>query len=220
MTKLDFSEWVDETCDEFYANIAKTEDLQFYAQMAGLDDGCDVKLISGYLINTKNLLDIGSGFGRVIDFVLDCGYTGKIISIELIDEYCKLLKRKFGDQIFLINENIIKFETNEKFDTILWLWDGLTAFSKDMQDMLIKKLINILAEKGYLIFDTIDQYKNKIPFRSYVSEHKHGRIVGNIPSYDDIRAISDSLRITNLLVIDYKTRTEVHRKLYILQRIV
>lgn len=78
------------------------------------------QIVQGY--NSKNLLEIGCGIGRVAKLVAPVveKYTGLDFSKEFID-YFKEKEKKFISQynISLINQDMKKIHINEKYDMII-----------------------------------------------------------------------------------------------------
>ncbi|MBI1974536.1 MAG: ribosomal RNA small subunit methyltransferase A [Candidatus Zambryskibacteria bacterium] len=59
----------------------------------------------------ETILEIGSGAGALTEKLLATG--AKIIAVEKDDQLFELLKNKFGDQLTLIHDDILNFQTSE-----------------------------------------------------------------------------------------------------------
>ncbi len=148
----------------FYEKIG-AHGLENIAKSGGLATGIDVLHCKKYWQNAKYILDVGSGYGRVIDCLLRNGYSESIVSIER----CESLHRALHDK-YLTNKKIriLKIDlhnillslsdlNSKKFDVILWMWSGIADFPPSEQSEVVCQLAKILKPNGKLIIDTMPE---------------------------------------------------------------
>jgi hypothetical protein len=72
-----------------YNNEQALQCLQKIATIGGLDNCCDVKLIENYLYNANNILEVGAGYGRVLEHLIKINLEGKVYAVEACDFFLK-----------------------------------------------------------------------------------------------------------------------------------
>ena len=164
--------WSNDDNREFYRSITEKE-LRTIAIEGGLHSGCDLNNLVEFWKNASSILEIGAGYGRVIDYLIKHNYQGEITAIEQAEDLYAYLQTCFGQQANVIHANLMNIELGaRKFDLILWLWSGLADFPKQHQALVIKKLTKHLVEGGTLIIDTfaMDEmplYSKQLAKRNY-----------------------------------------------------
>ena len=146
----------------FYEKLS-AKGLEDIAKMGGLANGPDVLHCKKYWQNAQNILDIGSGYGRVIDCLLRNGYSGEIVSVERCETLYNSLHTKY-----LANTKVrtLKIDLHDillplsplysaKFETILWMWSGIADFPSAEQSNIVCKLAKMLKPNGTIIIDTM-----------------------------------------------------------------
>ncbi len=114
--------------------------------------------ISNYVKNGDDVLEIGSGTGRLLQILerLGCRTT----AVELSEEMCKFSKKNSPNTI-LINQDILSVNFFDKqFDVICGLALIHTMTFQDAT-VLLKKVGTWLKENGTFIFDTIEYRESK-----------------------------------------------------------
>lgn len=139
---------------EFYETLPP-EGLIKASQNVGLDTCCDLKLIKQYINNATSILEIGPGYGRVINYIIDRGYKGEFYAIERSKVLYQYLQEKIPLQVNLIRGDIVNYSFNRKFDLVLWLWAGFVEFSNTEQKNLFVKLASLLNMGGVVVIDVI-----------------------------------------------------------------
>jgi len=184
----------------------------------GLDDNCDIKTIISYIARAKSILELGAGYGRVLDYIIKSGFKGELFAVEREPKLCKILKKRFKKTcIFCDDIRTVKF--NKKFDLIIWLWTGLWEFSKVEQLPILTHIVSHLNNDGFLVLDLIPITCKTI---RAVNIDKNNRIIttpyGNdytyTPSHAEIKNYARRLKLKNH-TITYKTKTGKKRILYI-----
>jgi len=189
----------------------------------GLDNGCDVKALKKYIQNAKSILEVGAGYGRVLDHIIKSGFKGKLYALERTTKFCRFLNKHFPT-VKIIHADVRKFKTKHKFDLILLMWAGLGDFSHDEQLLILKNLKLHLGHHGFLIFDLIPIGSKVINAINYDRQNKsiftaYGDHYGYFPLFDEIEFYTRKLNLSLRERKIYKTKTNKIRYLYILEKL-
>ncbi len=208
---------------QFYQDIDIESFIQ-HSSKVGLNTGCDVDQIYEAVIKqSASILEVGAGYGRVIKTILAKGYTGHISAVERNEQLCLHLEKTFKDNIKLYNSDIQKLSIAEKFDTILWLWSGLSEFPKDRQKDALLKLSSMLNSGGSLVIDVLDIARNDIKKTDGLGLEKKiildaGVCKLYLPSEQEIERYSVELGCTLSKPIYYKTLTNRDRIIFLFNK--
>jgi SAM-dependent methyltransferase len=147
--------WTNYDNNYFYETVTPAGLAQL-AIKSGLDLCCDVELLRPYWENAKSLLEIGAGYGRVIQYLIDNEFKGKITAVERSQAFMKWLRLNFSKVATLKNLDIHDCsQIHDRFDTILFLWSGIADFTLKEQNKIISNLCKLLQPGGRLIFDNV-----------------------------------------------------------------
>jgi len=88
--------------------------------------------------NGRRALDIGSGHGRIVSYLVEKGY--EVIAVDFNEDFCEELKRKFPNARVL-QEDVrnLNFNENERFDIVTCI-ELVQNLNKDDLLELIRKL--------------------------------------------------------------------------------
>lgn len=137
---------------EFYSKTS--QHFRDLAVLGGLDTYCDLKQITSYLLRANSILDLGSGYGRVIMGLRALGYEGSITGIEWLTQFYEELQKNLSQTAHLIHADIKNFKLDDQFDMILWMWSGFSDFNKDEHIPILKNILTHLKPNGILVIDT------------------------------------------------------------------
>jgi SAM-dependent methyltransferase len=214
------------TWDNFDNNafyeIIKADGLKKFAERRGLAAGCDIELLKPIWSKASSILEIGAGYGRVINALLSKNYTGKISAIERCASMMDALIKTYSNKINLFKNDLHNLgDIDEKFDVILWLWSGIGDFSKEEQPIIVKHLKKLLQENGTLIIDTIAM--DIMPLE--VIQHDRQLYTINVneyvkyiyePNTAEIKQYAKEAGFKNFECTSYQTDSSYERLLYIL----
>ena len=215
--------WCNSDNDRFYSEI-KAEGLKKLAAKAGLSKGCDVQKLQPHWINAKTILDVGSGYGRVVNSLLDLGFKGHITATERNPEQLAQLSTIESANLTIVPIDISNInKLNRKFDIILYLWSGLADFPKNRQSTIIRMLAELLNKDGKIIIDTMPM--NTLPLdteefdqQSFLTRSNNHVVHTYEPSYAEIQKYAMSNGLNHLELMHCKTDTNRERWLYVLVR--
>lgn len=215
--------WSNLENNKFYEEL-NTDGLKKFAEIAGLNSCCDLKNITQYLFESQSILEVGTGYGRVIDYLLENNYAGNITAIEQCKILFDSLKNKFfkNKNIELVNKNILDFKHEKKFDLILMLWSGIADFSPKEQVLIVKKLARMICDNGILIIDTFSM--NNIPLKTtqlskqlFVIKLKQSSKYIYEPSVEQIESYAEQAHALVVKKIKFNTDTNRQRWLHIIK---
>jgi cyclopropane fatty-acyl-phospholipid synthase-like methyltransferase len=215
--------WNNKDNEVFYEQ--RSEILETWAQAGGLSTWPDLIAIETYIKPVENILEIGSGYGRVLQYLKQHHSDKKITAVEKSHELFNTLTLQFEQSVTLHQCDIANFKTQQRYDLILWLWSGLTDFSKSEQPHIIKHLQQFLTPQGTLIIETFPHDLTPsngsiIDNQSYELTHNELSLHGYIPSPDEINTYATNAALQLKELIEYKTSSNRKRKLYILKPII
>jgi SAM-dependent methyltransferase len=213
--------WTNKDNSNYYENIP-IELLQQYAVIGGFDNGCDVDVVyDDYIAHSKSIIDVGSGYGRVLQHLLDRGYTGKLIAIERSKKFYNFMRNKFSNAIDIFNGSVDDFVCKTPVDIVLWMWSNISEWPQEEQAGELKLLSSFCKPGGFLILDTISHLMTPMNVtaystQSYVAETEYGTAYGYIPSLDEIALYAKKIGAVSVKHIPYKTSTGRDRFIHIL----
>ncbi len=213
-------DWSNQTNTAFYANL-HIETLKEYAVKGGLSEHIDMVQLKPYLDESMKILEVGACYGRVLDFLTQNYLEKKLFAIERDKKYSDSLINKYGENVDIKNLDIIDFETEERFDLILWMWSGISDFSENEQPNVLMHLSHLLSDGGKLIVETLSC--NAVPLNSsldtpktYIIKEENAVGYGYIPSEKEMDRYSKDIGCQKISKIPYQTKTGRDRVLYVL----
>lgn len=214
-------QWSNYENNAFYQEI-KPEGLQKLAMKAGLLTGCDIKLLKPYWQQAEKILDVGSGFGRVVDALLACQFNGEITAIERNELLYQHIKKQHQNKVKLFNKDIHELHyITEQFDVIFFLWSALADFSPDEQPVILSELAKLLTQGGKLIVDTIPHDVKPLDTeefaqRSFLTRASNEVVHTYEPTYDEMMRYATESGLNNCELLHCTTDTSRIRWLYVL----
>lgn len=214
--------WGNSDSSLYYQNIP-IDILKEFAVLGGFDTGCDVDLIYPLINKAENVLDVMSGYGRVINRLLKKGFSGNIFAIERNSKFYNYLLAQYKHipSVIPIHIDIMKYNPKTQFNIILLMWSAISEFPQEQQQILINRLSHWLNPQGLIILDTLPV--NIVPHNIYkqgqhfVAFSEYGTIHGYIPRKEEIVAYAKYANLTLRRQLNYTTRTGLSRNIYILQ---
>ncbi len=214
--------WSNYDNSDFYENI-NIADMQELAAIGGLSTGCDIEKLKPYWSKAKSILEVGAGYGRVIQSLLNNNFSGKITAIERSNILFQNLQQHYGDNVALLHNDIHNCQNiDDTFDIVLFLWSGIADFLPIEQQHIINNLAKLLNNGGKLILDTmpdkttpLGMEKSKIQ-RVYKQIHNDCVVYTYSISIEEIDSYAQSAGLTNVRHIPYMTDTGRARLLHIL----
>lgn len=144
------------------------------------------------LPNTANIIDVGGGDSKLVDFLIDEGFeniTVLDISEKALDKAKKRLGKK-ADKVKWIASDIIEFEPNENFD----VWHDRATFHFLTSEEQIAKYMNTArnAVKGFLTIGTFSNNGPKKCSGLYVKQYNEESLTTELKNgFDKIRCITE-----------------------------
>lgn len=218
--------WNNKSNNAFYEAI-KAEGLYQLAQKGGLTTGCDMKVLTPYWSQAETILEVGAGYGRVIDYLLKNQFKGSLVAIERCNVFFKYLKKQFGHykNVHLLYDDILSSNAiNGQFDLILMLWSEIADFSPKEQQSVLFKLSTLLNKKGKLIIETLPAATLPLGMeqsdkeRTYRQELQGAAIYTHSISLKEVETYAKLAGLPNIKHQTYYTDTRRERLIHILSR--
>lgn len=112
-------------------------------------------------ISGRNALELGCGTGNMTVRLLNSGMN--LTAIDISDDMlalCDEKTRKEKQKVFLLNQDMVDFSINKKFDFAFSFCDGYNYISDDKNaEKSFSNVYNHLACGGYFVFDMSTDHK-------------------------------------------------------------
>jgi len=201
----------------FYNNIGIAPFLEL-SEKGGFSAYKDLALISPFLKDTDDILELGAGYGRCLDYFIAKNHQGKLTGVEYSKTLVDFLTHKFNDKAEIIHADIKALSLNRLFNVALWMWSGIIDFSKEEQVVSCKRIFDHLKPGGILVLDLprigVQTIANHLDQQHLVFNTSFGEINAFIPSDEDIEFIKGTARFESVQKILYETTTDKKRTLY------
>lgn len=214
--------WSNKDNIDYYEHVP-VERFRQYAVLGGFETGCDIDIIyDDYLASANSIMDVGAGYGRALQAILDRNYEGKLIAIERSNNFCRYLKKHFSSDTDIFHTDISDFQPITPVDIVLSLWSNISEWPKQEQVGILKKLSTFCIPGGFLILDTISHLIIPLNIKqcsgqSYSSESEYGNTYGYTPSPEEISLYSLKIGARCIRQIPYKTDTGRDRVIHIIK---
>lgn len=128
----------------------------------------DVKFIMKYVDLESKVLDLGAGTGSLVNNIYD--KVKYITAVEVFKQFTDLIVK--SENVKICNENILNFETEEKFDLIT-LFGVMHYFDSVQSEQIYRKCLFFLKYTGRLIIKQQFGLKEDVTVNGYSEElHK------------------------------------------------
>ena len=133
-----------------YKNLTPEELSDFAVKTFGKNLPSDIEEILKIIKKDQKILEIGCGTGRIGNVLIGKGfdYTG----LERYKNYFDYFKKR-ENNANLILSTFEDFDSEEKFDVILFSWTVIGDFNFETQKATLKKTYNLLNKGGFCILD-------------------------------------------------------------------
>ncbi len=191
------------------------------AHQSGFDTCPDMELIFERIKDTRSLAELGGGYGRCVQYLLQSGYKGTIYCIERAASMVKYMQESITaptDRVEIFHQDICDLRLPERVDAILWLWSGILEQSKAEQHLYVARIKTFLNKSGSLFIDTphseLKVFGTKLDDHIIRVETDWGSLEAYLPSQDEIINISKGCGFSACEVIPYTTPTGLRRVMY------
>lgn len=199
-------------------NVLPLEQFKAIAKRSGLSNGEDVSQVEHIIVKSQNILELGAGYGRVLDKIGKMNFKGRLSAIENNQFYYDLCTKKYSSKVRMHFDNILTWEPTEKYDLILWMWTSIGEFTQYEQKKLFSKLSKLLTRNGVLVIEKKDaglDDQDRLIVNGGNCKYLYHKDGGDIyiPSDYDLKLYSNSVFKTSEM-IKYTTNNLI-RKIFI-----
>ena len=206
-----------------YYEQTKISTQQAYALKGGLTSCPDMQALLPFLQANHSFLEIGGGYGRIIQFLYDHFPMAHITTIEQSKKYADYLKTEFPDTLHVIHGDVLSFDFQETYDIMLWMWTGICNFGFHEIHRVLENIYPALKHNGILALETFPN--DTTPINSIETDRqKHVVIEDNcqcyefIPNTEQIDRILDHSSYSTYTKHPYQTSTGRNRLLYLIKK--
>lgn len=133
----------------------------------------------------QNILEIGSGSGRLTKLLLDVPCVNSIVAIDISKDLIETARKNISNRkIIFMQIDILDFSTEEKFDLIFG-GEILMHISPSNIKNVLKKLL-FFSKKKLLFIEYYDENKFNMDTNGYVFSHNYTKIFEEL----DVKRIS------------------------------
>ena len=205
----------------FYEKIDINRFSEF-AKIIGLQNGVDINAIYDELTDSKVIAEIGAGYGRAIQAILNNGFNNKIYAVERVTHLVSFMKHQFAEyeNVNIIHDDVKKLQLPEKVDRFLWIWSGIMELSLIEQEHALSNLKKQLKPGGKIILET--PYENvkfigKKSTDNFVKfETNWGKLEAYLSTYEELQIICEKTGFKSINTKLYNTESDLTRIFYIL----
>jgi SAM-dependent methyltransferase len=171
--------------------------------------------------NAKIIAEIGLGYGRCVDALLEKGYTGQIYAVERVEKFSAMASEKYDkNQVTVFSDDVINVKFPQNVDAILWMWSGIMELSAEEQELAICKLKASLNPNGVLFIEVpsgeIKIIGTRIDAQKFKVEAPWGTLEAHLPLEEDMKRVAQNCKYKSLNTLKYETEKGLKRIIYAL----
>ncbi|MEW6055329.1 MAG: class I SAM-dependent methyltransferase [Bdellovibrionota bacterium] len=208
----------------FYEALGPLE-LQRFAQTIDLEKCPDLDQLKNYIDHSTHVLEIGAGYGRVIQGLRERRPELKITAVELAKNSVTHLQKRFQNtpNLRILSGDILEVPTRQEYDLALWLWSGLADLNRLEQRLCVKRLATLLFPSGALAIDLPADVTNMNATTSIENYYKlrlDPKLLyyGYIPPKDELIALCSKASLIHVQEVCYSTSTGKQRLLEVFKK--
>jgi SAM-dependent methyltransferase len=162
------------------------------------------------------IIDLGSGPGNVIDYLLEKEVDNQIIGVDFVDGFCKNLSKKYlgNSQIGVVNSDFVSYVTNQSENSVAAYTAGYSIIHipDDRICGLFKNISKTLKKDGLFFFSVYEgedkgmqpePYQEENDFRLIKTNERLEAYINNFKEKELIEKLNSSdLKIVKLLKVD------------------
>ncbi|NLR91023.1 MULTISPECIES: class I SAM-dependent methyltransferase [Flammeovirga] len=193
-----------------------------FADQIGLAGGEDLQQVYATIQEDAVIMELGSGYGRIINSLKANNFKGKIIAVEIVDTLVDILKQNSSDDIQVVQADVCALDWEEEsVDIILWMWSGILELSADDQKLAIEKAYKWLKKGGRMIIecpynDSISKVGMLSNDKKIVVEEEWGVLNATLVEEQDVAFYSSKAGFKEYSLDTYETTTQLTRAIYTL----
>jgi trans-aconitate methyltransferase len=204
----------------FYRKI-NIERFRELAKLIGLERSPEIDLIFPQIAQARTVVELGAGYGRIVNALLDKGFQGNIIAIERSPELLEYLREQFAHcaSVSIHETDFRHFKPESKVDAALWMWSGVLEFSPEEQEATIENIGQQLSPGGVLVIEIPDDIKyvgQRLDLHHIRVETEWGTLLAYMPSHEEMLRFARKAGFARTEVIRYITATGLKRMLYLM----
>ena len=202
---------------EFYNQISIPA-FKNFAEKLGFSSCVDMELLKDEVEGAQTILEIGAGYGRVVEWIIKCGYQKQFSAIEKSKVLFDRLREIYA--VVIKNEDVLKIDCDRKVDLIIWMWSGFLEFSPEEQAYAMKQVAKCLNPTGKICIEIPHneiRYVGSSKDQKYFSlQENWGMLRAYLPSHTEMLGYARNANLQVLECRTYKTPAGLNRVIYML----
>jgi len=133
----------------------------------------EIEFVLEYISNKDSILEMGCGYGRVIEFLSQkadsvCGIDSSLASLQLAEKY---LSTSGETTLYQMNADTLEFDKNT-FNIVVCIQNGISAFHVD-SIKLVKEMIRVTKPGGKVLISSYSEkfWDDRLAWFRIQSEH-------------------------------------------------
>lgn len=199
---------------KFYDAISHAH-LHNLVKMCGLQANVDLLPLKNRIKNARSILEVGAGYGRVIDFMRAVNPSAKIDTIEYSHALCATLRSQYNDTVAIIETDLtkIKPKTLGKYSLITWMWGSIIDIDPTQRLKFLKKIYRALRVGGTIIIDvpvcdTTEWDDRKSTIIDYMHKNIGEIHCFDVPTLSEMEFYKRKLKASALDTVPYSTEIQ------------
>lgn len=137
---------------------------QIYDLLMDIDYEKWTAFIMNKIKNKRKILEAACGTGGITKILADNNY--KVTAFDLSEDMLMRAyeKLKHSPMVRFLNQNMVDFKIDDKFDAAICCCDGINYLTKEEVGLFFKRVCNHLSENSKFIFDMSTEYKYETMF--------------------------------------------------------
>lgn len=205
---------------QFYTALPLTRFIQ-HADDCGVASCCDIDSIYyDFLRDKKNIVEVGAGYGRVIDYLLGKNFPGQFTALEKNQVlYEGLLQRYAKSPVIIKHQDFLTYDALAQHDAVLCLWSFISEFSHEEQGVIFRYLGEHLREGAHAFIDVMDiaaMGLDKGVYKNIDEDPLHIRLY--FPSVTEIQTYCEQANLLLKSSVQYTTTQGVSRRIFVITK--
>lgn len=206
------SDWSNDQNYFLYQN-APIDLLSELNEYSGLKNNLDVLAVyDKYIKETKSVLEIGAGTGRILNALATLNYNGHISCIERQKKYVDLLSHHYAKTVTIYSQDIRLFKAKRCYEVMLWMWLGFSEFAQIEQKQILAKITYFLQKSGKIIIDFVNLSTFRRDRNFLIKNHCGISSYKYLPTFEEIETYAKEANLSIIDVIDYTVNKNGHTK--------
>lgn len=197
--------------------------MKDFAVKVGMDTGRDMAQIFHLIKGKRVLLELGAAYGRVVDYLVNHGFEGKIYAVDRSEKLLQEIRSHHpGEQVCVLRQDIKQVELPEQPEAVLWMWSGIMEMSPDETRALFAKIAGMLPKDGLFIIELPHKELKVVgkveEDRTIRFETEWGTLNALMPADEEVMDAAEQAGLALEARILYPTEQQIERLIFVFRK--